>query len=72
MAVTELYNLRKNFAVRPLAKKEITSIRFYSDHGSLFTVEEKHFNTVITRTAYQNHELTGILAEWTAKGFTAS
>ena len=72
MAVTELYNLRKDFAVIPLGKKEVTSVRFYRDHPALFTVEQKHYSTVLERDAYTNNQLTYWLAYWENKGFTAS
>jgi len=72
MAVTELYNLRKDFAVKPTDKKEVLSVRFYRDHSSLFTIDQKHNNTVLERDAYLNNELSNKLAEWVAKGFTIS
>ena len=72
MAVTELYALRKNFGVKPVGKKEVLTIRFYRDHPSLFTIEQKHNNIVLERTAHLNNELSGKLSEWVAKGFTVS
>ena len=72
MAVTELYNLRKDFGVIPIGKKEVTSVRFFRDHSSLFTIEQKRHNVVLETTAYLNNELASKLAEWVAKGFTAS
>ena len=72
MADTELYNLRKDFAVKPTGKKEVLNVRFYRDHSSLFTIEQKKNATVLERDAYLNNELDSKLAEWVAKGFTIS
>lgn len=70
---TELYVLRKNIGIKPLGKKEIMSVRFFRDHNSIFTIQEKNRSGKVLRSiAYQNHELTEQLTKWQAKGFTLS
>ena len=72
MALTEIYNLRKDFAVKPMSRKILTDVRIYRDHSSMFSVEEKHKRTVLQRNAFPNHKLAEVLAKWQGKGFTLS
>lgn len=72
MAVTELYALRKDIGVRPLGRKEVTDVRFFRDHSSLFTVQQKHLSTVLENEAFPNYVLAAKVQEWVDKGFTVS
>lgn len=69
MAKTTLYNLVRQTKAKPLESKTVTHLVFYSDHPHLFTVEEQRMGVVMNRTAYLNHRLAAVLAEWEDKGF---
>ncbi len=70
---TDIYVLRKNIGIKPLGKKEVTSVRIFRDHSSMFTIEQKNWRGyILQRDAYQNHELDTQLQLWLNKGFTVS
>jgi len=70
---TELYVLRKNIGIKPMGRKEVTDVRFYRDHSSLFTIEQRNRRGIVLQLdAFQNHELAEQLAKWQTKGFKLS
>ena len=68
----DIYNLRRDFAVKLISKKLVTDVRIYRDHSSLITIEQKHRKTILQRDAFPNHMLDDKLLEWQNKGFTVS
>ncbi len=72
MEQTDLHHLRLAVGIKPMSKKAPTDIRFFRDHSSIFTVEQKHLNKVLNLDAYQNHEEDAQLLYWLDKGFVLS
>lgn len=70
MAKTTLYNLTRDTKAEPLDSEVVTHLEFYTDQSGTFTVDEKHKETSLNKTAYHHYELAKILLQWQNRGFT--